>query len=44
MLEIVRFMLYFADARTFFAKKLAFFSKNSTFTQSNIVRAVLEIF
>ena len=28
---------------TFFCKKSAFFGKNSTFTQSNIVRAVLEI-
>ena len=28
----------------FFCKKSAFFGKNSTFTQSNIVRAILEIF
>ena len=28
----------------FFQKKTAFFGKNSTFTQSNSVRAVLEIF
>ena len=27
-----------------FAKKSAFFGKNSTFTQSNSVRAVTEIF
>ena len=33
----------FADI-SIFCKKTAFFGKNSTFTQSNSVRAVLEIF
>ena len=35
--------LNFADVSTF-CKKSVFFGKNSTFTQSNIVRAVLESF
>ena len=34
----------FADVSIFLQKNPAFFSKNSTFTQSNSVTAVLEIF
>ena len=37
-------ILIFAYISIFFCKKLSFFGKNSTFTQSNSVRAVLEIF
>ena len=34
----------FTDANIFFCQKSAFFGKNGTFTQSNSVTAVLEIF
>ena len=35
--------LNFADASIFFCKKLAFFDKNSTFTQSKSMALLLEI-
>ena len=36
--------LNFVNASMFLGKKTAFFGNNSTFTQSNIVRGILETF
>ena len=44
VLENVPFIAKAVLIQHLFGKKSAFFGKNSTFTQSNIVRAVLEIF
>ena len=43
-LKLVTIMLETSNLSAFFCKNPAFFGKNSTYTQNNSVRAVLETF